>query len=80
MKWMGIKDNPVPEDTEILIGHYYVDTSDGYSGESQWLWITQTSLEDGEFSDNFNDDFIKEEHMVYWNTITHWSHMPEPPE
>ena len=69
-----------PKDVEILVGKWYEDTSDGYFGESRWLWITQGIIDsEGNFFEAFNDTEVCAEHMTLAREPTHWATLPSPP-
>jgi len=77
MIWYDIK--TAPKNKEILIGKYYIDDCNGYSGDSRWLWICQGYIDECGFFDAFNDDLIEHKHMIYARLPTHWCDIPEAP-
>lgn len=82
-EWISVKDrSPIHDDeTDVLIGSYYIDNCGGYYGGDKWLWICQGSFaENGDFFDSFNDEYIKARHMTGHRRYTHWKPLPNPPE
>jgi hypothetical protein len=72
--WQPIE--TAPQETPILIGHWFQDDSNYYG--SKWLWIISGEYEGKDFYASFQDDIVKL--GEFYHTVTHWMPLPEPPK